>query len=293
MTTPPDASTPARTIILSGIPGSMCREIAAAAQGPQWKDGFLHGTVAFSEPANLGRSFEAAPGWKVRCGVTSEIGAFLEAEGITHPLVIDFSVPSAGLANVEAYTRAGVPFVIGTTGFDASAAREMVRDSGTSAVIAPNMATPIVVLQAALRWAAEEFAGALSGYEIGVTESHQSGKKDVSGTAKALLPHFEALGMESADPPIKAVRDVEEQRSLGIPEEFLGGHAWHWYEAGSPRDGVELGFSHRVNGRRVYAEGTMRAAAFLDGKLREGVRGKVFDMLDVLRSAGKTFPPRQ
>lgn len=288
MTTPSsaEATQDRRTLLLSGVPGSMCREIARAAQDSPWRERFQQGTVAFSEPANKGKQLEVAPGWQVLCHETGELTELLSEGGLANPLVIDFSIPAAGLPNVKAYAAAGVPFVIGTTGFDAAAAADIVRASKACAVIAPNMATPIVVLQAALRWAAREFPGALSGYELSVTESHQTGKKDVSGTAKAFLPFFEGLGMKPGEPPITSVRDPEMQRGLGIPEPWLGGHAWHWYEASSSGEGVELSLSHRINGRRVYAEGTMRAAAFLDDRLREGAAGKAFDMLDVLRAAG-------
>lgn len=41
---------------------------------------------------------------------------------------------------------------------------------------------------------AESFRDAFAGYTLRVTESHQSSKKDTSGTAKAILASFNSLG---------------------------------------------------------------------------------------------------
>jgi 4-hydroxy-tetrahydrodipicolinate reductase len=49
---------------------------------------------------------------------------------------------------------------------------------------------------------------------------------------------------------------------------------------------VRLEFKHNVNGRKVYAEGTVDAAVFLAGVVRNGDGGdkRVFDMVDVLKA---------
>src|SRR5690606_16513587 len=131
------------------------------------------------------------------------------------------------------------------------------------AVIAPNMAAPIVMLQAALNRIAQEFPGAIDGYTPSLHESHQPTKKDASGTAKACLDPLRKLGCTTGDSEMDSIRDPEQQRALGVPEEHLRGHGWHWYEARSAAGDVILELSHRINGRRVYAEGTLRAVEFL------------------------------
>jgi len=45
---------------------------------------------------------------------------------------------------------------------------------------------------------------------------------------------------------------------------------------------VQFVFSHNVNGRDVYAKGTLDAVLYLDKKVKDGVKGTVFTMIDVL-----------
>lgn len=265
-------------ILLAGAPGRVCREIAALLGEEPWRGEFRLAPVALSSPARHGEKAELSPGRQVElCEAAS-----LTREVAGNAIIVDFSTPSAALENVRVYTELGLPFVMGTTGFDRSAAESMVQASASVAVIAPNMAIPIVVIQAALEDMARRFPGALAGYELAITESHQAAKKDVSGTARALLPHFRALGGESGTPEISPVRDPAAQRSLGVPEEHLGGHGHHWYALRSAAGDVTLELSHRVNGRRVYAEGTLRAARWLAARARGPEQGVVYTMRDVL-----------
>jgi 4-hydroxy-tetrahydrodipicolinate reductase len=116
--------------------------------------------------------------------VGSALGPALEAAG--HELVddlgaaevmVDFTVPDAVVANVEAAVAAGVPCVVGTTGADLSVA------AGGAAVpvfYAPNFALGAVLM---MRFAAEA-ARHLPRAEI--VEAHHEAKVDApSGTAKA------------------------------------------------------------------------------------------------------------
>jgi dihydrodipicolinate reductase len=61
------------------------------------------------------------------------------------------------------------------------------------AVWAPWPGKPIVLFQAMLKHAAEVYPGALSGFELSVVESHQKGKADTSGTAKAVVASLAEL----------------------------------------------------------------------------------------------------
>lgn len=266
------------TIILSGVPGKMAREIAALLQEPANRQAFTLAPFGLGRSTRAGATVEVAPGVSLEVEPTARIGDLAPAGA----LVIDYTTPDAALDNIRVYTQAGVPFVMGTTGFNREEAIRLVAGSSVSAVIAPNMAAPIVALQAALDHVAAAFPGALAGYDLEIRESHQATKKDPSGTAKALLGPLTKLGTRPHDPPMQSIRDVDAQRKLGVPEQYLTGHGWHWYEATSPASDVALSLSHRVNGRRVYAEGTLRAAAFLSEAIRGGSMGRVYTMADVL-----------
>jgi 4-hydroxy-tetrahydrodipicolinate reductase len=146
------------------------------------------------------------------------------------------------------------------------------------------MAKQIVGFQAMMAYAADNFPGLFSGYALTVRESHQSGKADTSGTAKAMVTYFNRMGVEFTSDAIVMERDPRIQREQwGIPDAFLSGHGWHTYRLTSPDQTVVFEFQHNVNGRDVYAEGTIDAVCYLDRQLKAGAVGRVYTMIDVLK----------
>ncbi len=198
---------------------------------------------------------------------------------------VDFTHPSAVNDNAAFYCRRRLPFVMGTTGGDREKLVQTVEDSTVCAVIAPNMAKQIVGFQAMMEYAATSFPGLFSGYALTVRESHQSGKADTSGTAKAMVAYFNRMGVDFSPQAIAMERDPTVQREQwGIPEAYLSGHGWHTYRLTSPDNTVVFEFQHNVNGRDIYAAGTMDAVCYLDRKLKAGSSGNVFSMIDVLKA---------
>ncbi|PIF02966.1 MAG: dihydrodipicolinate reductase [Desulfococcus sp.] len=199
-------------------------------------------------------------------------------------VAVDFTHPSAVNANAAFYAANGLWFVMGTTGGDRSALHETVEDSEISAVIAPNMAKQIVGLQAMLEYGAATFPGLFRGFDLRIRESHQRGKADTSGTAKALMASFQRLGCEFSADQIEMERDpVRQREEWGIPEEFLDGHAWHTYTLRSPASGAEFAITHNINGREIYMGGILDAVRYLAARRTAGP-GKVYSMEDVLRA---------
>ena len=95
-------------------------------------------------------------------------------------VAVDFTRPDAVVANVEQCLAAGVPVVIGTTGFDSDALDAKARDAGVPCFHAPNFAQGAVLM---MRFA-EEAAKVFPRAEI--VELHNEAKRDApSGTAKA------------------------------------------------------------------------------------------------------------
>ena len=163
---------------------------------------------------------------------------------------------------------------------------ETVNSSAIAAVIAPNMAKQIVGFQAMMAYAADTFPDLFKGYSLEIRESHQKGKADTSGTAKAMVGYFNGLGIPYSEDQIIKIRDPEAQSSRwGIPQEHLGGHGWHTYSLVSEDRTVRFEFTHNVNGRMVYTHGTLDALLFLSAKVDAGVKGKMFNMIDVLKGA--------
>ena len=198
---------------------------------------------------------------------------------------VDFTHPSAVNDNAEFYCGRRLPFVMGTTGGDREKLIQRVRDSRVCAVIAPNMAKQIVGFQAMMEFAADTFPGIFDDYTLTVKESHQAGKADTSGTAKAMVSYFNRMGVDFSPEAIAMERDPAVQREQwGVPEAYLSGHGWHTYRLTSPDNTVVFEFQHNVNGRDIYAAGTMDAVCYLDRKLNEGETGRVFTMIDVLKA---------
>ncbi|BBO86948.1 dihydrodipicolinate reductase [Desulfosarcina ovata] len=206
------------------------------------------------------------------------------AKAVGDFISVDFTHPSAVNANADLYCRCHLPFVMGTTGGDREKLVQRVTDSDICAVIAPNMAKQIVGFQAMLEYGATTFPDIFRGYSLSVRESHQAGKADTSGTAKAVVSSFNRMGVEFSTEEIEKERDPKiQQQDWGIPEAYLSGHGWHTYRLTSPDGTVIFEFQHNINGRDVYAGGTIDAICFLAGKLKSGCRAKVFSMIDVLK----------
>jgi 4-hydroxy-tetrahydrodipicolinate reductase len=197
---------------------------------------------------------------------------------------VDFTHPSAVNRNARFYCTHGLPFVMGTTGGDRQDLHETVTKSSVSAVIAPNMARQIVGLQAMLAYGAENFPGLFQGYTLTVHESHQQGKADTSGTAKAMVGYFNAMGVDFANDQIQKERDPAIQKQeWGVPEAYLDGHGWHTYTLTSPDGTAMFELKHNINGREIYVEGTLKAVDYLNRKVQGGSHGRIYSMVDVLK----------
>ncbi|MDD5489865.1 MAG: dihydrodipicolinate reductase C-terminal domain-containing protein [Candidatus Moranbacteria bacterium] len=275
----------AMKVMVNGLPGKMAKavvEIIVHRGGPVFQ--LAH--IALTGPNVPDNYYPYSPRGGVDLMHPGEVEKFLpeinEYLKKRDFFAVDYTQPAASTRNAELYCQLGIPFVMGTTGGDRERIVELVKQSGISAVVAPNMAAQVVAFQAMMEYAAKTFPGAFEGFALSITESHQQGKADTSGTAKAVMASLEKLGVTTGD-RLRMVRDPEEQLAMGIPPQFIGGHGWHEYRLAS-RDGtVALKFVHNVSGRLPYAAGTLKALFFLEKKIAEGSRGEVFSMIDVLK----------
>jgi 4-hydroxy-tetrahydrodipicolinate reductase len=152
---------------------------------------------------------------------------------------IDFTRPDAAEDNVRSCLTAGLPCVIGTTGFDHAAIDAAARAARLPCFHAPNFAIGAVLM---MRFAAE--AGRfLPRAEI--VELHHETKRDApSGTAKATAERL------PGEPPIHSVR----LPGLVAHQEVLFGG-----------DGQVLTIRHDTYSREAFVPGVILALA----KLRE------------------------
>jgi 4-hydroxy-tetrahydrodipicolinate reductase len=177
--------------------------------------------------------------------VGSVLAPALEAAG--HALVgdesaaeamVDFTAPAAASANVLRAVEAGVPSVVGTTGWDSASVDAPARAAGVAVFYAPNFAIGAVLM---MRFAAE----ASRHLELAeIVELHHARKLDApSGTALAT-----AAAMEG-DVPIHSVR----LPGLVAHQEVLFGAV-----------GQVLTIRHDALSREAYVPGVLLALAKLD-----------------------------
>ena len=108
---------------------------------------------------------------------------------------IDFTLPDVVVGNVTACLAAGVPVVIGTTGFDVDALDTAAREAGVPCFHAPNFAQGAVLMMRFAEAAARVFPRAE------IVELHSDAKRDApSGTAKATAARM------GTDPAIHSIR---------------------------------------------------------------------------------------
>ena len=160
-------------------------------------------------------------------------------------VAIDFTLPAATAAILDAVVNAGTPLVCGVTGLGPETAETMAAASQHIAVLYDrNMSRGIGVMQQIL----PQVASALGAdFTADIRETHHVHKKDApSGTAIALR---EALGDEALE--IESRRDGE----------VLGEHVVRF---ASDSETIEI--AHSVRDRRVFAAGAVAAARWLRDK---------------------------
>jgi 4-hydroxy-tetrahydrodipicolinate reductase len=183
-------------------------------------------------------------------------------------VAIDFSIPTATLANLHAAADAGVAYVTGTTGFDEAGRAEIARLAERIPVLhAPNFSVSVNVLGHLAREAARLLG---DGYDAELFELHHGQKRDApSGTALFLA---EAVA-EGQDKPLDQHLVLERAGETGARpagaigiQTLRGGdnpgeHTIYFIGRG---ERVEL--THRAATRGHFAVGAVRAAAWLAGR---------------------------
>jgi 4-hydroxy-tetrahydrodipicolinate reductase len=179
----------------------------------------------------------------------------VNASALTAPMlvqfdaVIDFTTPQAVISNMRACLANGARVVVGTTGwYDRLDEMRAVCERRNGALLyGANFSVGIQVMYRLAR----ELVPLVHGYEISISETHHSEKKDApSGTALALKQT-----LLEVDPRLKIeVVSHREGESVGI----------HTITARLGDDVLHL--SHEALSRRSFAEGAVRAAEWLCGK---------------------------
>ena len=219
--------------------------------------------------------------------VTSDAGAMVEAIKASRANgVIEFSYPQAALANIRAIARAGIPLVVGTTGWldSLDEVKGLVGESGSSLLHSANYSVGVNLFYRIVSEAARLMAE-FENYDVALFESHHNQKADSpSGTALELARRV----MESIPRKNALVTDSftrrPEPNELHLASVRVGsvpGTHTVWFD--SVADTIEL--THTARSREGFALGAVRALEWLvakdpSGKGRQGV----FTMDDVFDS---------
>ncbi|MFA6460622.1 MAG: dihydrodipicolinate reductase C-terminal domain-containing protein [Patescibacteria group bacterium] len=274
-------------VAMSGLPGKVAYPIAeAVAASPDME--LLPYAFTGAEVDVKSVVINGQPVWLIK--PDARVMLLSHFDFYENPdVIIDFTAPEAVEKNVDFYTVNELPFVMGTTfgGFIhlQDYINSKVSQSFINAVVAPNMAKDVVLVQAMFEWAAENFPGALKEFSAKTVESHQKTKSDTSGTAKAIVASLRTLGVDCSVEGIKKIRKEEAYEVMGIPKEYWDGHGWHTYPLTKNDGNVFLEFTHNINGRQPYVDGTLDAVRFLHRKMNPEKKnvGNVFSMVDILR----------
>ena len=183
-------------------------------------------------------------------------------------VAIDFSIPSATIANLRAAADAGVAYVTGTTGFDEAGKREIAHFAERIPVLhAPNFSISVNVLGHLAREAARLLG---DGYDAELFELHHSLKRDApSGTALFLGEAVaEGQGRNLADHLILERAGETGSRpadAIGI-QTLRGGDNPGEHTIYFIGRGERLELTHRAATRAHFAVGAVRAAAWIVGR---------------------------
>ncbi len=267
-------------VVVTGAAGRMGREIVRLVAASAVLR--LHGAVDRAAAA-VGQDALALAGLPAGgVKVVATLGEALPGAGA----VIDFTTFEASAAHAEACAAAGVPLVIGSTGFTPEARARVAAAARTIPVLlSPNMSVGVNVLFELVKQAAAVLGDA---YDVEIVELHHKRKKDApSGTAMKLAEvAVEALGRDAGKDLAFARHGMigeRPPREIGVQTvrggDIVGEHTVYFCG-----EGERLELTHRATAREQFARGAVRAAAWLPGR-----PAGLHDMAEVLgfRSGAK------
>jgi 4-hydroxy-tetrahydrodipicolinate reductase len=182
-------------------------------------------------------------------------------------VAVEFSTPHVAAGNIRRLAAAGVNTAVGTTGWleHLPVVREVVTQSGTGVVWAPNFSVGVSLFIQAVAYTAALFASqqeyAAWGWEI-----HHSAKRDApSGTLRKLAEEMRAGGYA---------------RAIELSSNRAGAHpGTHEIGFDSLADTITL--RHTARSRDGFARGALQAARWVAGK-----KG-LFEFREILAELGE------
>lgn len=207
-------------------------------------------------------------------------------------LAIDFSAPDAALDNLHRYAALGLDAVVGTTGWQGdpgsgprqalARVQAWVQEGQIAVLHAANFSLGVAVLRRALR-AALPLLDRLADFDAYVHEVHHTGKQDSpSGTALLFADDIvDGLARKTYVEPETQHGRID-PAALHVTS-TRAGSVFGEHTVGFDSEAEALVFRHIAKNRSVFAEGALRAAAWLKAEERQGL----FTLDDLLDDIGQ------
>ena len=254
----------------SGRMGKMLIETVLAAP-----DCSLSGALGLPGSPNLGQDAALFLGQATGVLVQDDVRLGLASSDC----LIDFTRPEGTLEHLKICRELGVGLVIGTTGFSEAQKAEIAAAAKDVAIVmAPNMSVGVNVTLKLLEVAAKFLS---DGYDIEIVEAHHRHKVDApSGTALKMGEVIaQTLGRDlQKDGVFARVGDTgaRKPQEIGFATvrggDIVGDHTVLFAGIG---ERIEI--SHKASTREHFAQGSLQAVRFLQGK-----KSGLYDMFDVL-----------
>ncbi|MCB5196251.1 4-hydroxy-tetrahydrodipicolinate reductase [Deefgea salmonis] len=259
-------------IAIAGSSGRMGRMLIEAVQAAD--DVIL--SVALDRAGSEAVGQDACAHIGKNCGVliTDQLSALQNAD-----ILIDFTRPEGTLEHLIVCQQYGVKMIIGTTGFDEAGRAALEAASQKIAIVsAYNMSIGVNLVFKLLEIA----AGALShGYDAEIVEMHHKHKVDApSGTAiamgQAIAKAWDQSLNEIAVWSREGITGPREDGKIGFAT-LRGGDVIGDHTVVFAGEGERIEITHKASNRTIYAQGSLRAARFLQHKATG-----LYDMQEVL-----------
>jgi 4-hydroxy-tetrahydrodipicolinate reductase len=254
-------------LAIFGITGrmgqSVVRAIRESSAGQERPAFALSGAIASPNSVRLGLD-AVSDGPPAGVLVTADSHLGLRGAAVA----LDFSSGAGVTEHARACVAAGVPVLIGATGFDAAGRASLEEAARSIAVlIAPNTSVGAGVMNELTALAALRLG---SSYDVEISEVHHRLKRDApSGTALALgeaVARVRAVSLsEVAVYDRSALNAPRSPGSIGFSSvragDVVGDHTVTFAAAGE-----RLEITHRAMDRMTFARGALRAAEWLVGR---------------------------
>ena len=260
-------------IAIAGATGRMGKMLIEAVLN--CTDAELVGALEHESCPLLGEDAGGFLGKKTGVAITSDVTKALTGA----EFLIDFTRPEGTMAHLAVAQKTGSKMIIGTTGLSPEQIEALKKASAHLAIVfAPNMSVGVNAILKLLEIAAKMLN---EGYDIEIIEAHHRHKVDApSGTALRMGEVIaDALGEKLDDVAVYAREGHTGARkagSIGFAT-IRGGDIVGDHTVLFAGEGERIEISHKSSSRQSYAQGSLRAARFLQAQ-----KAGLYDMQDVL-----------